>query len=172
MTANRMFAGTDSDSDRSATFGFSRKPDISSAAKAAAGVLVLVYLLVRVIGFMGDYREAVSQEPASGIETTETVEATGTAGQGAEEGSASADESLRTSEGEDASESSQYVVVKIEGLNFRSDASSNSDVIRTLPKGTKLTLLGQRNGWYQVRDEEGVTGWVSASTQYVEVVSE
>ncbi|HWR22272.1 MAG TPA: SH3 domain-containing protein [Feifaniaceae bacterium] len=44
--------------------------------------------------------------------------------------------------------------------NFRKGPGTNYDAIKTLSKGTKLTVLALENGWYKV-DVNGTTGYIS-----------
>lgn len=46
------------------------------------------------------------------------------------------------------------------GLNLRKDASVASDKLATIPDGTKLTVLEEKNGWYKV-EYNGQTGWIN-----------
>lgn len=46
-------------------------------------------------------------------------------------------------------------------VNLRSAASTNSDVIGSLSKGTTVTKLGEEGDWYKV-DANGKTGYVSS----------
>ncbi len=64
-----------------------------------------------------------------------------------------------------------YVRVKADGLNLRTAASIDSEVIRKLPGGTILAYVGSANGWYQVRDEAGLEGWVAAGGSFSELVT-
>lgn len=50
-------------------------------------------------------------------------------------------------------------------INFRSDASRSSGVVKTLPPGTELQFLNQTQEvggevWRKLRDRTGVEGWV------------
>jgi hypothetical protein len=50
-------------------------------------------------------------------------------------------------------------------INFRSDASRSSGVVKTLPPGTELQFLNQTQEvdgevWRKLRDESGSEGWV------------
>jgi len=130
-------------------------------------VALLAVVLTRVFDIVGDFRTASNGEAPveSSTEATESVDATETP-EGTE---VPVDESAvdDDSAGAGASGATQIVVVIIPGLNFRAEPKSNSEVIRTLPKDTRLTLLGEQNGWYEVRTEDGVTGWVTMSSQYV-----
>jgi hypothetical protein len=50
-------------------------------------------------------------------------------------------------------------------LNVRADATTDAEILTMVRRGDTLTLLGERDGWYQIRLASGQTGWVSA--QYV-----
>jgi uncharacterized protein YgiM (DUF1202 family) len=47
-------------------------------------------------------------------------------------------------------------------LNLRSDASTASNLIASLPTGTKVTVQEDRGSWLYVTTDEGRSGWVSA----------
>ena len=147
-----------------------------SVLRTVGAVLLLVVVLVRTITIVSDYRGAdgAGAEDASAT-ATGTVEATeapgGAEGSGDEQETRDEDGDAETGEVAAPGEA-QAVVVLIPGLNFRTEPKSNSEVMRTLSEGTRLTLLGEQNGWYQVRDDDGVTGWVSSSPQYVTVETE
>lgn len=139
-----------------------------TAIRRVVAVVVLVLVVIRVLTILADYQSArVSEDATGSSETSSSVDATETSG-GAE--GAADEQNQGAGDAEADSESgTRYVVVVIPGLNFREEPKSNADVIRTLPEGTRLTLLGEQNGWYQVRDEDGVTGWVSSDAQYVKI---
>jgi hypothetical protein len=46
------------------------------------------------------------------------------------------------------------------GLSLRSDHSASSDRLLLIPDGTKLTVIEELDGWYQVT-YSGSTGWIS-----------
>lgn len=51
------------------------------------------------------------------------------------------------------------------GLNIRSDAGTSHRLLRTIPDGSTVELIGgpkEANGytWWEVRDDAGQTGWV------------
>ena len=48
-----------------------------------------------------------------------------------------------------------------ENLNLRKGAGTQNAIIKVLPKGTKLEILGSQNGWLKVK-AQGSEGWVSA----------
>jgi uncharacterized protein YgiM (DUF1202 family) len=62
----------------------------------------------------------------------------------------------------------ERVVVTTDLLNLRSGASTSTDVIRTLPTGTALTVTGGSQSadgytWYPVQTADGTSGWVVGS---------
>lgn len=139
----------------------------SGFARVAIGLVALAIVSIFVLSYFSAYRSSVDAGGSSASEeTTGSVEATEAAG-GAE-GAADEQETEDTGDGTPESPT-RYVVVVIPGLNFRQEPKSNGQVIRTLPEGTRLVLLGEQNGWFQVRDDDEVTGWVSSSTDYVRV---
>jgi cell wall-associated NlpC family hydrolase len=46
-------------------------------------------------------------------------------------------------------------------VNLRRGPSTEEGVIAKLPAGTKLEVIGQREGWYRVATARGTIGWVS-----------
>lgn len=58
---------------------------------------------------------------------------------------------------------SRYSVYTTAAVNLRSGASTNTAVIKTLSKGTKLTAMGTNNGFYLVQTTGGTQGYVSGS---------
>lgn len=60
--------------------------------------------------------------------------------------------------------------VRITGsyVNFRSGPDLSANIIKVLPRGTVLKLLGANADWYQVQLSNGPAGWVSKS--YAELI--
>lgn len=57
-------------------------------------------------------------------------------------------------------------VVTAASLNVRSGAGTNYNVVNTLAKGTKVTVLNTADGWYEIEatvNNEKITGYVSAT---------
>lgn len=133
----------------------------SKTVKAAAGVIVLVIILVMVLNFLGDFRSAGKSDSEGSKESTASAEGTKTSEtpskEGSEGGSSSAEPSIGT------------VTVVVDGLNFRVTASRDADLIRGLDAGEKLTLLAEQDGWLKVKDKNGKVGYVSSSTQYTTI---
>jgi N-acetylmuramoyl-L-alanine amidase len=46
-------------------------------------------------------------------------------------------------------------------LSVRSDSSLNSTIIGSITKGQKLTILDEKNNWYQIEYKPGKTGWAA-----------
>ena len=59
--------------------------------------------------------------------------------------------------------SGESLTITGNGVNLRSAASKNGDVVTTLSKGTKVTKIGEEGDWYQVQTSNGQTGYVSST---------
>ncbi|MFD2115414.1 SH3 domain-containing protein [Paenibacillus yanchengensis] len=60
----------------------------------------------------------------------------------------------------------------IYGVNMRT-APVSGKVIRMLSKGEQVQIVGQAGaGWYQVKDARGTSGYVSASSKYLQIAGE
>lgn len=58
------------------------------------------------------------------------------------------------------------------GVSFRDRPNTTSNVMRYLKTGETATVLSVVNpNWYLVRDERGVSGYVSSSSKYITIVS-
>jgi len=59
------------------------------------------------------------------------------------------------------------------GVNFRSAPSVSKNVIRMLPRGENITILNKVNDhWYQVRDKNGRTGYISTNNKYTQITGQ
>ena len=56
----------------------------------------------------------------------------------------------------------QYVVARSEA-RMRVDAGKKASIVTDVPKGAKLRVLDEEDGWYLVIDESGFTGYVQVS---------
>ena len=56
----------------------------------------------------------------------------------------------------------QDTVITTASVNIRSCGSINCSRVWGAPSGTTLTVLGQANGWYNIRTPKGVEGWVAS----------
>lgn len=133
----------------------------SRVIRALVGLAVLFTLIIVVRGWWSDYRDA-NRDASRTRRTESSVEPTPTA---SEEDGAGEDGGA-TEESEAPAQKGETVVVLIDGLNFRSEPKSSARSLRGLDKGEKLELLGERDGWYEVKDGEGNTGWVSTNPTY------
>ena len=64
---------------------------------------------------------------------------------------------------EEENNGGEEITITGNGVNLRSAASTNSDVITTLSKGTTVTKLGEDGDWYKVETSSGQTGYVNSS---------
>lgn len=138
--------------------------DTSRMFRALIGIVVLTVLFFMVLGWWRDYRQDVpaSAEKASVTETaTPSPDAAG--------GETAPQKPTEASPADKPAAKPKYVVVVIEGLNFRPEPSSDSKPIRGLSEGEKLVLLETKDGWYLVRADDGTEGWVSADPQYAQI---
>ena len=138
-------------------------------ARRGIGVLILLVVMARVFAIVTDYATDQSGETDAAVEATQTPEAAEEVPGAGESETDQQAEATNEEGGSEAAAPGKVVVVIIPGLNFRTEPKSSAEVMRSLPEGTRLTLVSERSGWYQVRDEDGITGWVSSSSQYVRV---
>jgi len=142
-------------------------PDESPMALAirllriAVPVLLLVGVLLQVRVIVSDYRATSDAEADESIDETGTVEST-------EADVGLVEESIEATAIEEP-DPQTYVVVLIEGLNFRT--APDGDVIDTLSRDSRLILIESDGGWHHVMDADGVEGWVAANPQYVRLES-
>jgi cell wall-associated NlpC family hydrolase/uncharacterized protein YgiM (DUF1202 family) len=54
-------------------------------------------------------------------------------------------------------------LVSVPSLNVRTTGSKSSAVQAVIQQGTSVTILGHKNGWYQVQLSNGTVGWVVAA---------
>lgn len=130
---------------------------IPVVVRVALGVGVIVVVGLLLLGYLGDYREATgerSTDSTASVDATPTAGATGTV----EASGPAAPPAIQVKK--------QFVVVQIEGLNFRTEPKAGAQVIKGLSKGEKLTWIATESGWYRAADEDGKEGWVSANPQY------
>ena len=105
----------------------------------------LILVVTVVWSLLTQYRDAVD-----GRESTTTVEATSAVG---------------------ATAGGPYVLVLSDGLNLRSDPSTTSTVVKVLDRDQQLVFIEEGTGWYHVRDNTGVEGWVAAGGTYTKLVT-
>ncbi len=59
-------------------------------------------------------------------------------------------------------------VVTVSGLRLRKTPSLSGRIIKTLGKGTRVTIAKKQSGWVNVKTSTGAAGWVSQS--YVKMI--
>ena len=108
--------------------------------------VVFVLIVLMAWNAYGDYQQAVKAQKTTAVVSSDTT--------------ASADASKTAA---------AVVLVLSENLNMRAKPMANSDIIKKLKKGTKLTLLEKASGWYKVRDADKAEGWVAAGGSYTKL---
>jgi uncharacterized protein YgiM (DUF1202 family) len=132
--------------------------------KGAVGVLILVVLLMTVSRWWADYRDSAAESRGS-VPATEAAPPQGEGG----DSSGSKSDQAEAKSASDAEKPEKVVVVLTDGLNFREQPDSDSNEIRALDKGDKLVYIKKQGNWYQVEDDDGTRGWVSARADYSKV---
>jgi cell wall-associated NlpC family hydrolase len=67
-----------------------------------------------------------------------------------------------------SSSSSETNAEIVRGVSFRTGPSTSDTRIRYLQQGEQVFILSQPNSyWYQVRDQQGQTGYVSSNSKYI-----
>lgn len=125
--------------------------------RAVAGLVVVVVLLFVVSGWYNEYKKATPSKKSG--ETSQTVTASSTpSGKPAE-----------TSPADQLAQSTERVVVLIDGLNFREKPDATGVSIRGLKKGETFILLARNGTWLKIQDPAGTVGWVTNNPQYVKI---
>lgn len=86
--------------------------------------------------------------------------------------SESESETESETESENQTEEPVKIYVKVisnRNLNLRKEPNTTSDILASLPNGTKLMVVEELDGWFKVKYEDHV-GYVSS--QYVKIVEE
>ncbi|MHB9002713.1 MAG: SH3 domain-containing protein [Coriobacteriia bacterium] len=135
-------------------------------ARGGVGVVVVAIIFLTVMNWVGDYRSESAANGAGSIDASGTPNATATpsATLPATKPKASAPE-----EPSATPVSGKTVTVLVDGLNFRSAASKDAELIRGLSANEKLDLIAQEGSWLQVKDSQGTIGYVSGSGSYTRI---
>lgn len=59
-----------------------------------------------------------------------------------------------------------YVITKLPKTNVRKDVGPDKELVYTAEKGVILEVLGEREGWLNVKHADGDVGWLSAKTVF------
>lgn len=62
------------------------------------------------------------------------------------------------------------IVVPKTSVNIRSGPSTSNAIIYTVQVGAELIVLSSTSGWYYVKLPQGILGWVTGNTEFVNVV--
>lgn len=130
-----------------------------SPVRGIAALVVLLIVVITVFSWWGDFRAATRAEEVQ-TKTQDSSEDTGTP-------SGDGDATEPTSTGDaPAPATPKTITVLVDGLNLRVQPSDDSDRIRSLEAGTKLTYVATEGSWYKVKDPDGKVGYISSNTQY------
>jgi uncharacterized protein YgiM (DUF1202 family) len=116
---------------------------LAKVLRAALGIAIVVAVGLVVMHFWDEFKSAPVSAPATSAATP----------------GAPSTPSTTTVTG--------VAVIKIDGVNFRTQPASNAKLIRGLKKDEKVTVLLKDGQWYKVKDSKGTTGWVTANGAYV-----
>lgn len=115
-----------------------------------------------------DGTDPAAAEPASSGETSPEAGAAGDAAASQEQ---TPEENAAAEEQAQAGTAQQCVVSARSSANVRSGPGTEYDVVASLPNNTVLDITGEaQNGWYPVRAENGVEGYIIQT--YVTMVGE
>jgi N-acetylmuramoyl-L-alanine amidase len=57
---------------------------------------------------------------------------------------------------------SEHLTITADALNVRENAGTAHRVLVALPRGTRVQRLESGDGWFRIRTDAGVVGWISA----------
>ena len=115
-----------------------------------------------------DGTDPAASEPASSGETSPEAGAAGDAAASQEQ---TREENAAAEEQAQAGTAQQCVVSARSSANVRSGPGTEYDVVASVPSNTVLDITGEaQNGWYPVRAENGVKGYIIQT--YVTMVVE
>jgi len=60
-------------------------------------------------------------------------------------------------------------VALIDGVRMRAKPLATAQILASVGKGTKLTVLEEKKDWLRVQDPIGHVGWITSSAQFVEI---
>ncbi|CAG9619457.1 SH3 domain-containing protein [Sutcliffiella rhizosphaerae] len=52
-------------------------------------------------------------------------------------------------------------IIKVAGLNVRSEPSLNGSVLKQLAEGSKVKIINERNNWCEIEMDDGQKGWIA-----------
>lgn len=135
--------------------------------RGVAGILVMWVILAVAIGYVSDFRRASRVDKSKPAAVSEEQTSTPSPDGDGEEGG---DESeVEESAADKAAKTPDTLKVKIDGLNLRSGPEQEAKSLEGLDKGDELTVIGESDGWYEVKSADGTQGWVSSNPSYTEI---
>ena len=137
--------------------------DVPRTAKAVVGVIAVVVVAGIVMNWVGDYRAASSGRDGTAA-TTPSAQATSTAGSTGKPAGTSKPTPRTTK----PAATTQVLLVKVDGLNFRSKPSDQSKAMRGLSKGERVVVISSEGNWYKVEDSKGVVGYITSNPTYTQ----
>jgi len=130
---------------------------VMTVLRAIVGLIVLFVLLLVVMGWWREYKDAPTKD--SGAATTTQTPSPAAAEEGS--GGSATEPPSGGSGGE-----SETLVVLVDGLNLRVEPQSDAKAVRGLNKGERLVLVKKDGKWYQVKTSKGDAGWISSNPGY------
>lgn len=137
---------------------------IGSVLKKVVPWIVLALVMLRVFSWYGTYQTDQEAWLSKSNQPKPSEVASASAAAKKKAATSAADS------GDKASTPASKVVI-VSDVTLRKDPASTAEPVRDLSTGEQLTYIGQLGPWYKVKDEDGRTGWVSASERYTKVVT-
>ena len=140
-------------------------------ARIVVGVIIAAIVFTVFLNILGDYQTAKRQQKLSESSTTDTGPASTVTETGRPPLTTNKSGSSGATTGSTTKGTGKVVLVVVSGVNMRNLPSTTGDIIRALKRNERLTYLSTKNGYYEVRDQSGTKGWVSAKRDYTRLVS-
>lgn len=134
----------------------------SSPVRGIAALMILLVITITVFSWWGEFKAATrADEVRNGAQQGSSEDTA------APTGDSDTDSAEPTSTGDAAAPATpKTITVLVDGLNLRIGPSDDSDRIRSLDAGTKLTYMGTEGSWFKVKDPDGKVGYISSNSQY------
>jgi hypothetical protein len=140
--------------------GESHPADYSYVIRATVALVLLGLVVIALAGIIVDYRARVMRSAAAAAAKTASKHTVKPSVP-----TTSSKPATRTPS--KAPAAGRTIVVLVDGVNFRERPSGSAKIISALRGGTKLTLVEEQSGWYRATTSDGVSGWLTSSSQYV-----
>jgi uncharacterized protein YgiM (DUF1202 family) len=142
-------------------------------ARIIVGVIIAVIVFSIFMNIVGDYRTAKqAQKRTEDVSTPATGPASSVTQTGRPPlNPPSTTSSPSSGKGAPVASKTKVVLVVVDGVNLRNGPTTTADIIRALKKNERLAYYATKNGYYQVGDKSGPTGWVSSNKDYTRLVA-